>query len=308
MNKAQVRVVDPVLSNIALGYKNAMFVGLWLFPYVTVFKSGGRVIKFGKEAFIKYLMRRAPGAKTARVQYGYAADPFALFQDSLEGKVPREWLREAAGLPTIAQETTAINSVMKSMLLGLEFEQAAIACDVNNYGVNNQITLVATEHWNDGGDPGANVREWKAAVRDQIGVEPNTLVLTADDWDVLAENPIVKDRFKYTSADSLTEEMAARYFQIDRVVKAAGLMAANEDAALQHIWTASVLAYVPPEGERAMGVPAYGYTYMLPDHPLAEESYFDKSEKSYIYPCEFERAPVLASPEAGFHIQGIGAP
>jgi hypothetical protein len=308
MNKAQVRVVDPVLSNVALGYKNLEFVGSILFPFVEIAKSGVRLIKFGKESFIKYNMRRAPGADVAEIQFGYASDPVALVQDSIAAKVPREWLRESSDLPTVQMETTAVNNAMRVMMLGLEFEQAEIACDAANYGANNKVTLGAGEHWDDGGDPGANIREWKAAVRDQIGASPNTLVLTSDDWDVLAENPIVKDRFKYTSADSLTEEMAARYFQVQNVVHASALMAANEDAALEKIWTASVLAYVPPESERSMGTPAYGYTYRLQDHPLVEEGYFRKRNKSWIYPMEYERRPYQTSMSAGFHIQGIKAP
>ena len=73
MNTAQARVVDPILSTHARGYRNAEFIGHMLFPIVDIPVRGMRVIRFGKESFRKMNTRRAPGAETARVQYGYAS-------------------------------------------------------------------------------------------------------------------------------------------------------------------------------------------------------------------------------------------
>lgn len=53
MSLSQARVVDPVLTTHAQGYKNADFVGMALFPRVDVAKSGGQVIEFGREAFVR---------------------------------------------------------------------------------------------------------------------------------------------------------------------------------------------------------------------------------------------------------------
>lgn len=42
------RVVDPVLTSIARGYKNAAFIGERIFPVVLTDKEGVRVPTFGK--------------------------------------------------------------------------------------------------------------------------------------------------------------------------------------------------------------------------------------------------------------------
>lgn len=306
MNRSQVRVVDPVLSAVASGYKNAAYVGTMLMPIISCPKSGIRLMKFGKEAFIKYNMRRAPGGKTAAIQYGYASDPIALVQDALHGVVPREWLRDSDEIPGVNLGTTAINNVMNSMHLGLETEIAEIATNATNYGTNNKITLTGSDQWT---SPDSKLKKqmnaYKESVRSVIGVHPNKLVLTPGDYDACTEHPEVKDQFKYTSSESITPAMLARFFDLDEVVVGKSVWTPDEETALSDCWGSTVLAYVPPAGERSMGVPSYGYTYVLDGHPLVEEAFFDKKDtKSWLYPAEFERRPYQTSNEAGFLIQG----
>ena len=67
MTPRQARVIDQILTTVARGYKNSAFVGMTLFPYVPVGQRGGRILKFGKEAFRLYETRRAPGGLVGRV-------------------------------------------------------------------------------------------------------------------------------------------------------------------------------------------------------------------------------------------------
>jgi hypothetical protein len=46
---SNLRVVDPVLTNLSVGYSNADLVGDVLFPFVPVDKEGGKIPKFGKK-------------------------------------------------------------------------------------------------------------------------------------------------------------------------------------------------------------------------------------------------------------------
>ncbi|MGI1671986.1 MAG: major capsid protein [Neptuniibacter sp.] len=305
MNRSQSRVVDPVLSAVASGYKNATYVGTTLMPIISCPKSGIRLMKFGKEAFIKYNMRRAPGAKTATVQYGYAADPVALVQDALNGKVPREWLRDSADIPGVDLGKTAINTVMNSMHLGLEIEIAELAVDANNYGANNKIVLSGTDKWT---SPDSKLKQqmnsYREAIRAQIGVYPNKCIMTPTDFNACTEHPEVKDKFKYTSSESVTPALLAKFFELEELEVGKSVWTPDENTAMTDCWSSTVLAYVPSVGERSMGVPSYGYTYVLDSHPMVEEAYFDKDSKSWIYPAEFERRPYQTGMEAGFLIQG----
>lgn len=304
MNRSQVRVVDPVLSKVAQGYRNARFIGQTLMPIIGCPKSGVQLIKFGKEAFIKYAMRRAPGSKVARVQYGYGAEPVSLVQDALEGVVPREWLRDSADIPNVNLGTRAINNVLNSVHLGLEIEIASIACDASNYDADHKIAVAGADKWTDGGSKlSLQMQQYKEAVRATTGAEPNVLTLTPGDFNACKVHPEVVERFKYTSAESITTDMLAAFFELDTVEVGKAIWTPDESRPFQDVWTQSVLAYVPHEGERSMDVPSYGYTYVLDEHPLVEEAYYDKSVKSWIYPVEYERRPYMTGMGAGFLIQ-----
>ncbi len=303
MSRGQARVIDPILSQVALGFRDPEFVGTKLFPIVESPASGARIIRFGKEAFLKYLLRRSPGAKTARVQFGYASDPIALVQDALEGQVPREWMRDASQVPNIQLGTRAVNSVMRVALRALEIEQAELAQDASKYDANHKTTLATA--WTDpAADIKADVDAGKAAVRASIGVEPNKLEIPYTAFQGAQNNTKVKEQFKYTSSDSISAEMLAAFLGLDEVVVGKSVYATDEDADFVDIWSKAVLVYTPRTGQ-TIEEPSFGYTYVGEGQPLVEEAYFDKTVKSWIYPTEYERRPYITAVEAGFLFDGV---
>ncbi|MBJ2154114.1 hypothetical protein [Paracoccus sp. IB05] len=60
LNIHRSRVIDPVLSGIAQGYRHVQRIGHVLFPAVPVLQRGGKVIEFGLEAFYDYKAIRGP--------------------------------------------------------------------------------------------------------------------------------------------------------------------------------------------------------------------------------------------------------
>ena len=54
--------IDPVLTNLAVGYKQAEFVGEKIMPVVFTDKEGLQVPTFGKGSFVEYDTERAVGA------------------------------------------------------------------------------------------------------------------------------------------------------------------------------------------------------------------------------------------------------
>ena len=66
MNNAQARVIDPILTTVARGFKHPGFVADRLFPRVNVNARGGNVISFGREDFRLYNTRRAPANLISR--------------------------------------------------------------------------------------------------------------------------------------------------------------------------------------------------------------------------------------------------
>lgn len=303
MSVNQVRVIDPVLTEIAQGFRHVEHVGHTLFPTVSVQVSGGQVLEFGKESFKLYQARRAPGTATKRIQFGYLGKSFSMVQDALEGQVPREYLRDASRAPGVDLGQRAINSTMRALSLTLEFDQATLATTAGNYDADHTMTLTGVDKWSDGAsDPAGDIDTGKEAVRASVGVYPNTLLLSAQAFNVIKEHPKVVERFKYTSRDSVTPDMLSALWDLKQVV--VGKAVAFDDAGNDiDIWgNNAILAYVPNQSS-GMEDPSFGYTYTMQNHPLVEKAYYENNAKSWIYPITYERLPVLTGMLSGFLIQ-----
>lgn len=302
MNPSQARVIDPILTTVVQGYKNADFVGGALFPRVPVAVSGGKVIEFGKEHFLAYNTQRAPGGATKRITFGYLGKPYAVENHGLEAPVPREFMRDAAKVPGINLGTRAVNLVMRAEGLGLEIQQAALATDASQYGANNKLTLSGTDKFSDDTSKiFATFDDAKEAVRASCGMYPNVALFGPKAFRAAKNHAAVVDRFKYTSKESITAEMLASVLEFDRVVVGKAVKA-SDSGAMSDVWgNFIVLAYVPPAPSQAEE-PSYGYTYTLEGHPMVEIPYWDANSKSWIYGVVDERAPVLSGIASGFLI------
>lgn len=305
MNAAGTRVINPILSTVAQGYQQNELVGSALFPRVPVEISGGQILEFGKESFKLYNSRRAPGGPTKRISFGYLGKPFALFNDALEAPVPREFLRDAKVMPGLDLGQRAVNLVMRSLLLGLEVAQATLATDAAQYDAGHKITLAGVAKWSDpAADPIVQMETYKEAIRSTVGISPNTLLLSAQAYAAAKTNAKIRAQFQYTTADSITLEMLARVFDVEKLV--VGKAITSDDAGvISDVWgNNAILAYVP-DVPTSMEVPSYGYTYTMTGHPLVEEPYYDNNSKSWIYGVGFERAPVLSGITSGYLIQAV---
>ena len=306
MTPANARVVDPVLSNIAQGYKQSDMIADALFPRVPVNLRAGNILTFGKEDFMLYSAARAPGAATRRVQVGYSGTPFALVDYALEGQLPIEIMQEAANGPGIDQSKVTIYKTLAMLDLRLENAAATIARTAASYAAANKVTLSGTGQWSDFtgvSQPIQNIETAKEAVRAATGKRPNTVVMGAAVMAKLRQHPIVVDRMKYTGRDVATAEILAALFGVERVLVGDAIYSNDAGTAFTDVWGKDVVvAYTDISSAQDMGSPSYGYTYNLNGYPLVEEPYFDRSTKSWVYPVTRSEAPVLASAAAGYLI------
>ncbi len=302
LNTASARVVDPILSTHAQGYRQAGLVGGLLFPPVPVGASGGKILQFGTEAFRLYNAARAPGGATKRVQFGYEGKPYATEQERLEGKVPREWMRDATAVPGINLGQRAVNGVMKILTLSLEYQQSTIARNPDNYDANHKLALSAGGKWSaDTGKPVTDIKGGKEAVRKSTGIRPNVCVLSPDAWSAAQDNPQALERRKYVEKGPITIAEFAAMIEVDRVV--VGEAVYHDGVTFHDVWgNDCVLAYAP-QASSGMEEPSFAYTYVVEGHPLVEQPYYENNPASWFYPTTYERAPVLTGECAGFLIQ-----
>ena len=309
LNLSQVRIIDPVLTNVAQGYKQPDFVGGSLFPQVPVSLRAGKIITFGKEDFMLYNTARAPGENTKRIQFGYSGSNFALVDYSLEGAVPIEVYQEGANGAngwSIDHMAMAIKKVSAIMALRLEKAQADLARTAGNYGSNNKVTLSGTSQWSDytgTSNPVTTVETAKEAIRAATGKRPNTLVMGAAVMAKLRAHPVIVDRLKYTGRDVATADILASLFGVEKVLVGDAIYSNDAGTAFTDVWGKDVvLAYTETAALADMGTPTFGYTYNLNGYPIVEQPYFDRNAKSWFVPVTRAEAPVIAGAGAGYLI------
>ncbi|MCC7413327.1 MAG: major capsid protein [Gammaproteobacteria bacterium] len=306
---SQARVIDPILTTVAQGYKNADMVGDALFPVVPVDQRGGKIVSFSREDFRLYATGRAPGANTKRVQYGYASTPYALEQHALEGQVPFELMQDAAAVPGIDQGSIAVMKTQNIIALRTEKARADIATTAGSYGAANKVTLSGTDQWSDpaASDPNGDIETAKDAVRAKTGRRANTVVLGAAVFAALKVHSKIIDRIKYTGRDVVTTDLLAALWDV-RQVRVGDAVYENDAGALVDVWGKFVVVAYTELGSMAdMGLPSYGYTYRLRSYPIVEQPYQDRNAKSWIYPVTDELSPVMAAADAGYLISAAVA-
>ena len=308
MTPSSARVVDPILSTVAQGYKNNELIFPALFPVVPVEQRGGNIIEFGREDFRLYATARAPGAATKRVEFGYSGKPYALVDHSLEGKLPYEIMQEANAVPGIDLGKIAVMKTQNIIQLGNELRAAALATNAANYVSANKVTLAGTSQWSHAdSDPSKDIQTAVDAVRAAVGKRANTVVLGPRVWSAVKQHPKLIDHIKYTGRDSLTLDMLATLWDVKRVVVGDAVYE-DDEGVIRDAWGKYVVvAYTDLSGMNDGGLPSYGYTYRLRNYPLVETPYSDRNAKSWIYPVTDSLSPVVACANAGYLISAAVA-
>lgn len=298
----QARVVDPILSAVARGYRSPKAaVASVLFPIVPVGLRAGRIISFGPDDFKLVNTARAPGANTKRIQFGYAGENYSLVDYRLEGAVPNELQEEASNGPGIDLSSNAVRRVQNTMALEREKQAADLARNEARYGAGNKETLSGTSQWSDpASDPFTDIMDGKESIRAKIGERPNVLTLGPKVLTALRTHPKVLDRLS-TASDRppATIQQLQALFELQQIVE--GEAVYHDGTQFLDVWGKdAILAYTTPASMQEMGSPSFGYTYQLEGRPMVEEGYEERNANSWFYPVTDAYQPVLAGATAGF--------
>jgi hypothetical protein len=258
---SNLRIVDPVLTNLALGYTNNELIAETLFPIVEVEKERNKLPKFGKEAFKIYNTERALRAKSNRINPEGITD-MDLATDEHDLEYPIDYREEAeAAFPLQAHATMTVTGAIQ---LRREKTCADMAQNLANYGAGNKVTLAgASQFTHVDSDPITVIETGKEAVRAKIGRRPNTMVIGAKSLLPLKFHAKLIDKIKYVQKGMIRLEQLRDLFEIENIVVGEAVYAGDNDA-FGDIWGDNIiLAYVPKrQGSlaRHIGEPSFGYT------------------------------------------------
>lgn len=315
MTPDQIRLKqNPILSSLLLGMGQGTFIAEQLFPRLPQALSSVMLAKTGDERLKKYNLRRAPGAKTKRLDISYDGKTYSVSQYSIEVPIPRELIREAdesrklnvgnhLDVSRIAMVTA--NDIL---LLDYEIEVATLATTTGTYAVGHVTALAGGTKWSAStGTPVTDIRAASDVIRKKIGKRPNKLTLSADAFSALSMNAEVKTYLPSTQQGVATTEQLKIILNVPEIVVGDAVWK-DADGVGADVWgNNAILAYVPKIGgngsDISLAEPGFGFTNVLEGHPFAETPYYEPGEKSWIYGATYERQPNVAYSEAAFLFQ-----
>lgn len=254
--------VDAILTNISVAYIQAQsnFIAQSVFPVVPVDKKSDKYFVYTKNDWFRdEAQRRGDATESAGSGYNlgtdnYSCDVWAFHKDV------GDQTRNNSDQP-LDPDRDATQFVTQRLMLRQEIQWVS---DYFTTGVW-ATDVTPTNLWDNYGtsDPIDDIEGGKEAVLSTTGFMPNTLVLGYQVFRKLKNHPDLVDRIKYTSSNTITAEMMAGLFEVDRVLVAKAVKATNKEGGTPAYSFAfgkgALLAYVNP----TPGIlqPSAGYTF-----------------------------------------------
>lgn len=265
LNASSFKTRDP-LSNYSIRYANDLdgYAAFKIFTPFMVPKSLFKWYAYGKENLQSRTLDAPSGTEapvgdwTAYTLSGTAKE--YAFKHLVLGKDVRDFDRPMSDLN---QDAAAAN--MDALMIAMEAAAHTKATTAGSYPSGLTSTLGATLTWAvSGGDPFEDVRLAKDAVFANCGKPANTMALSYKAMEYLRIHPGIIERIKYTSANSITNEMVARLLGLDEIIVSKAVYnSAVEGAAdvLASIWDDDAIIFHKNDSQ-ATRVLTYGRTFM----------------------------------------------
>ncbi|APY32516.1 hypothetical protein LFZ5_11070 [Salmonella enterica subsp. enterica serovar Apapa str. SA20060561] len=307
------RVVDPVLTSIARGYKNAALVGENIFPIVPTDKEGVTVPTFGKSAFVEYDTERAVGANS-NILVREKTGKLDLVLNEHDLAAPVDYREQAESM--FNEEAKAIRRVTNGVNLRRELYAARLAQDPKVYAKENVRALAAAERWAGGkGDPIGVIEAGIEAVRNKTGLRPNLMTMGASVMALLKFHPAIQAAIGANERKRITLEILKDLFQVEDVVvgepvsMASMKDAQDKDKTPSDIWADNLmLHYVgkPQAGTDSAdeNEPSFGYTLRRKGMPVADKYPGEGGKVNYCRYTDIYKVAVVGG-DAGYLISNI---
>jgi hypothetical protein len=229
--------VDKLLSDLSVAYLNepSAYIADRVFPVVHVNKQTDKYAIYRKgDWFRDEAKKRAPLTESAGGGFALS-DPgtFVCDEWSFHKDIADEDNDNADEV--FNNEDDATQFVIEKLRLRRERLWAShfFGTGIWDKDLKGQTDTPATDEfkcWDESGStPISDIESAKAIIQGAIGMMPNTLVVASRVHQVLKNHSDIVDRFKYTQAGIITEELLARVFEVQRYLVGSALYATNQE-------------------------------------------------------------------------------
>jgi hypothetical protein len=210
------------LENISIAYKNGSYIADQVSPSVMVAHESDEYYVYDKSTLRLPETLRAVGAESHEMDWDVSTASYVLDAHALKHLIPdrqRENADPALDLDVDATELLTDRILFKREKSLLDF----IGTDGN---WANESSLAAAGTWEKAttaANPILVIDSATTTIVQNTGLRPNTLVMPYAVFQAVKENMNIVDRIKYTSADSVSEAILSKLFNIDKVLVSAAI-------------------------------------------------------------------------------------
>ncbi len=314
--------VDAVYSQLLQSYVQDAegFIARDVFPWLPVDAQTGLYPIFDKNDMQRDEMQtRAPGSEAEHSGFRLSTSSFTCIPYALKKLIDDQTKANAKSRGGMVDlEMAALSWLGQKFLLRVERQWASDFFKANVWGGGTGNDVAVANQWSDqtNGDPLLDITNGKTTIIKLIGRKPNTLVIGWEVFAALTQHPEIKDQFKYTSSESITEAMLAGFFGIDNLRVASAIVATNveKETAVRAliVGKAAWLGYVaknPGWGEPSAGYTLYweGVTDGLPGITGGVTQNYNYLTRSDEYELQAAWTNVLTAPDAGLYYPAVVA-
>lgn len=269
------RIVDPVLTNLAQGYRNEAFVAENIFPVVTVAKEAGKIPQFSKDAFkLRDTERAIRADSNLMIPDDKTAIRFTLTEHDLAE--PIDYREEEEDIFNAEQE--AVETVSAGIELGREKLAADLAQNDSNYAAGNKITLSGSSQFTHASsDPVGVIETAKSALKSALGANYEiTMLMGEQTYKALQNHAQLVEKIKYSMKGIVTLDLMKEIFDIPNIV--VGKAAYLDGSSFVNVWGDNIILAVVPKKIGSVYTPGYGYTIRKKGMPQVD-TYFSNGNK-----------------------------
>jgi hypothetical protein len=273
---------DKALENISVAYMPNEFIADRLVPKIPVMHESDVYYVFDQNIMSLPETLRADGSEAREASYDLSTSSYKLAEHALKDIVT-DRMRQNAD-KAIKPDIDATEVLTKRILIRKEVECANIAFDKSNF--SNNASLAAAAAWSSNTtttNPITSIDSATSKIIASSGYTPNKLVIDDPTFRACKNHVSVIDRVKYTTADSITENMLAKLFNVQEILVGRALRDTAQEGltnSMNFVWSScAFLAYMESSPGLRKASAMYQFLGMGAGSPFTVTKWREESRK-----------------------------
>lgn len=213
---------NQALENVSVSYKNGDFIASDLCPTVPVTHESNSYYIYSRDQLYLPQTLRAAGAEANQATFSVSTSTYRVQEHALKDVIT-DRARDNAD-KALNLEVDCVEHLTMLIQMRQELELADLVTPTGTWA--NVTSLTSTFAWSANttlSNPIQFLDSAASTIMQTSGLKPNVCAINDPTFRAAKEHVSIVDRIKYTSADSVSEDILAKLFNVDKVLVARGV-------------------------------------------------------------------------------------